>query len=122
MLAAQHARQHGLVADSSSSGGSLLAVRHTVSCLLIALSGNSQHVRSDLAPSWCHSRLRYRHALTFEYVDNTCASREAKKIRHKILRDIEQLKKSSSGKTEEEQLKLLEENMAQYVKLLLAHR
>lgn len=47
---------------------------------------------------------------------------EAKKIRHKILRDIEQLKKGSGGKTEEEQLKSLEESMAQYVISLLARR
>lgn len=49
-------------------------------------------------------------------------SREAKKIRHRIIRDIEQLKKGPSGKTEEEQLKSLEENMAQYVRPLLARR
>jgi hypothetical protein len=47
-------------------------------------------------------------------------SREAKKIRHRIIRDIEQLKKGSSGKNEEEQLRSLEENMAQYVKPLFA--
>lgn len=49
-------------------------------------------------------------------------SREAKKIRNKILRDIEQLKKGSNGKNEEEQLKLLEESMAQYVRSPSARR
>lgn len=39
---------------------------------------------------------------------------DAKKIRHKILRDIEQLKKGSNGKTEEEQLKSLEGSMAEF--------
>lgn len=56
------------------------------------------------------------------YANQARTFREAKKIRHKILRDIEQLKKGSSGKTEEEQLKLLEESMAQYVRSLLARQ
>lgn len=41
--------------------------------------------------------------------------RDANKLRIKILRDIEQLKKGSNGKSEEEQLKRLEDGMAQYV-------
>lgn len=41
--------------------------------------------------------------------------RDAKKLRSKIIRDIEQLKKGINGKSEEEQLKKLEEGIAQYV-------
>lgn len=59
---------------------------------------------------------------TSEYANTARTSREAKKIRNKILRDIEQLKKGSNGKNEEEQLKLLEESMAQYVRSPLARR
>ncbi|KAG8161528.1 hypothetical protein KVR01_008515 [Diaporthe batatas] len=39
---------------------------------------------------------------------------DAKKIRHKIVRDIRQLKEGSNGKTEEEQLRSLEGSMAEF--------
>ena len=60
------------------------------------------------------------YTLTSEYANEARTSREAKKIRSKIIRDIEQLKKGASAKTEEEQLKSLEESMAQYVRSPLA--
>lgn len=125
LLAARRARQHGLVADSSSSGGSLLAVRsYFLSSLFITLSeGNSCHARSDEAPNLFPIMIAPPvHFPASEYANKTCTFREAKKIRHKIIRDIEQLKKGSSGKNEEEQLKSLEESMAQYVRSLLARR
>lgn len=43
--------------------------------------------------------------------------REAKKQRLKIIRDIDQLKKGTTNKTEEEQLRKLEEDMAEYVSM-----
>lgn len=125
LLAAQRARQHGLVADSSSSGGSLLAVRsYCFSSLLITLSeGDSHHACSDEAPNLFPVTIAPPvYFPASEYANKTCTFREAKKIRHKIIRDIEQLKKGSSGKNEEEQLKSLEESMAQYVRSLLARR
>lgn len=79
---------------------------------MLALTGRRVGPSHDCASSM-RSEVRV-------YANHAHTSREAKKIRHKILRDIEQLKKGSSGKTEEEQLKLLEESMAQYVRSLLA--
>lgn len=92
----------------------------SIECLV---PGESHHALSDRAPSLVPIMTAPQAcAPRSEYANKACTSREAKKIRHKILRDIEQLKKGSSGKTEEEQLKSLEESMAQYVKSLSARR
>lgn len=84
---------------------------------------DSLHVRSDVAPNLVPiSTALQAYVPSSEYANKACTSREAKKIRLKIIRDIEQLKKGSGGKTEEEQLKSLEESMAQYVRSPLARR